>query len=44
MLGGVYLAGRRNLVAGMVLHGLIDTVSLTALFLLGAKGLAAGAH
>jgi membrane protease YdiL (CAAX protease family) len=32
-LGGVFLAGRRNLVACMVLHGLIDTVSLTVLFL-----------
>lgn len=33
VLGAVFLAGRRNLVACMVLHGLIDTVSLTALFL-----------
>jgi membrane protease YdiL (CAAX protease family) len=35
VLGGVYLAGRRNLAACMILHGLIDSVSLTALFLLG---------
>ncbi len=42
VLGGVYLAARRNLVACMVLHGLIDTVSLTALFLVGAKALATG--
>jgi len=33
VLGGVFLAGRRNLVACMVLHGLVDTVSLTAVFL-----------
>lgn len=33
VLGGVFLAGGRNLAACMVLHGLIDTVSLTALFL-----------
>lgn len=33
VLGAVFLAGSRNLVACMVLHGLIDTVSLTALFL-----------
>ena len=33
VLGAVFLAGRRNLVACMVLHGVIDTVSLTALFL-----------
>ena len=32
-LGAVYLAGRRNLIANMVLHGLIDTVSLTVLFI-----------
>ncbi len=42
VLGGVYLAGRRNLVACMILHGLIDTISLTALFLMGAKALATG--
>ncbi|HEY0436417.1 MAG TPA: CPBP family intramembrane glutamic endopeptidase [Phenylobacterium sp.] len=33
VLGGVYLAGRRNLVACMLLHGLIDSVSITAMFL-----------
>lgn len=33
VLGAIFLAGRRNLVACMVLHGVIDTVSLTALFL-----------
>ena len=33
VLGGVYLAGRRNLVACMLLHALIDTISLTILFL-----------
>jgi membrane protease YdiL (CAAX protease family) len=33
VMGGVYLAGRRNLVACILLHGLIDTVSLTVLFL-----------
>ena len=32
VMGGVYLAGRRNLVACMVLHALIDTISLTLLF------------
>lgn len=32
-LGAVYWAGKRNLVANMVLHGLIDTVSLTVLFI-----------
>ena len=35
VLGWVYLAGRRNLVACMLLHGLIDTVSITAMFLGG---------
>ena len=33
VLGGVCLAGRRNMAANMLLHALIDTVSLTALFL-----------
>jgi membrane protease YdiL (CAAX protease family) len=33
MLGGVYWAGNRNLIAVIILHGLIDTVSLTVLFL-----------
>ena len=33
VMGGMFLAGRRNLVACMVLHGLIDTVSITVLFL-----------
>jgi membrane protease YdiL (CAAX protease family) len=33
VLGAVFLAGRRNLAACMALHALIDTVSLTALFL-----------
>ncbi len=42
VLGGVYLAGRRNLVACMILHGLIDGISLTLLFLVGAKALQAG--
>jgi membrane protease YdiL (CAAX protease family) len=32
VLGVVFLAGRRNLVGCMVLHGLIDTISLTAMF------------
>jgi uncharacterized protein len=32
VLGGVYWAGKRNLVAVIILHGLIDTVSLTVLF------------
>ena len=41
VLGGVYLAGRRNLVACMLLHGLIDSVSLTALFLVGTEALKA---
>jgi membrane protease YdiL (CAAX protease family) len=42
VLGGVYLANRRNLVACMILHGLIDGVSLTALFVFGTKALQAG--
>jgi hypothetical protein len=33
VLGAVYWAGGRNLVANMILHGLIDTVSLTVLFI-----------
>jgi membrane protease YdiL (CAAX protease family) len=33
VLGVVFLLGRRNLVAGIVLHGLLDTISLTLLFL-----------
>lgn len=33
ILGLVYLGGRRNLIACILLHGLIDTVSLTAVFL-----------
>jgi membrane protease YdiL (CAAX protease family) len=41
VLGGVYLANRRNLVACMILHGLIDGVSLTALFVFGTKALQA---
>jgi membrane protease YdiL (CAAX protease family) len=41
VLGGVYLAGRRNLAACMLLHALIDTVSLTALFLVGTQALKA---
>jgi len=32
VLGGVYWAGKRNLIAVMILHGLIDTISLTVLF------------
>jgi len=43
VLGGVYLAGRRNLVACMILHGLVDGVSLTALFVFGTKALQAAA-
>jgi membrane protease YdiL (CAAX protease family) len=42
VLGFVYLAARRSLIACMILHGLIDSVSLTALFLLGTKALQAG--
>jgi membrane protease YdiL (CAAX protease family) len=33
VLGAVFLAGRRNLVACILLHALVDTVSLTAMFL-----------
>ena len=33
VLGVLFLAARRNLVPGMVLHALVDTVGLTALFL-----------
>ena len=33
MLGVIFLAGRRNLVACIVLHGMVDTISLTVLFL-----------
>jgi membrane protease YdiL (CAAX protease family) len=36
VLGVVFLAGRRNLVACIVLHGVMDTVSLTLLFLHGS--------
>ena len=39
MLGLVYLGARRNLVACMLLHGLIDSVSLTTLFLVGTAAL-----
>jgi membrane protease YdiL (CAAX protease family) len=39
VLGLVYLGARRNLVACMLLHGLIDSVSLTALFLVGTAAL-----
>ncbi|MFN3513716.1 MAG: CPBP family intramembrane glutamic endopeptidase [Phenylobacterium sp.] len=38
VLGIVYVAGRRNLAPCILLHGLIDTVSLTALFLGVAPG------
>jgi len=41
VLGWVYLAGRRNLIACMILHGLIDGISLTALFVFGTKALQA---
>ena len=33
VLGGVYLAARKNLWAPIILHGLVDTVTLTAVFL-----------
>ena len=33
VLGLVYLAGRRNLWAPIILHGLVDTITLTAVFL-----------
>jgi membrane protease YdiL (CAAX protease family) len=33
LFGGLFLLAPRNLVPGMVLHGLVDTVSLTALYL-----------
>jgi membrane protease YdiL (CAAX protease family) len=39
VLGLVYLGARRNLVACMLLHGLIDSVSLTTLFLVGTAAL-----
>lgn len=42
VLGAVRLAARGGLVPGMLLHGLIDTVSLTAVYL-GALSLAQGA-
>lgn len=42
VLGGVRLAGRGNLVACMLLHALIDTVSLTAVFL-GVLSMSPGA-
>jgi membrane protease YdiL (CAAX protease family) len=32
VLGGVFLISRRNLVACILLHGLMDTLSLTAVF------------
>jgi hypothetical protein len=32
VFGGVYLAGRRNMTACIVLHGMIDSFALTALF------------
>ena len=37
MLGFVYLLGNRNLWACIILHGMIDTISLTAIYL-GAAG------
>ncbi|MES2340165.1 MAG: CPBP family intramembrane glutamic endopeptidase [Pseudomonadota bacterium] len=40
VLGGVWLAGRRNLAACMILHALIDTISLTAVFLGAVPGAA----
>jgi membrane protease YdiL (CAAX protease family) len=33
VLGAVYLAGRKNLWAPIILHGVVDTVTLTAVFL-----------
>ena len=41
VLGGVRLAARRGLIPSMLLHGLIDTISLTAVYL-GALSLAQG--
>lgn len=38
-LGGVRLAARRNLAACIVLHGLIDTIGLTAVFFVLTHGL-----
>jgi membrane protease YdiL (CAAX protease family) len=38
MLGVVCLAGQRNLIACIVLHALIDTISLTVVFLGAAPG------
>jgi hypothetical protein len=32
VIGIVYIASRRNLLVCILLHGLVDTVSLTALF------------
>jgi len=42
VLGLVYVAGGRNLWACIVLHGLVDTVSLTALYFGAMPGGAAG--
>jgi membrane protease YdiL (CAAX protease family) len=40
VLGLVYIGARKNLWAGILLHGLVDTVSITAVYL-GAAGQAA---
>lgn len=43
VLGAVRLAGRGNLVACIVLHGLVDTISLTAVYLGALSALQAAA-
>jgi uncharacterized protein len=39
-LGGVYLAMRRNLITCIVIHGMIDTLALSALYYVTTHGLA----
>jgi hypothetical protein len=37
VLGGVYLVGGRNLWAAILLHGLIDTTSISVAYFVGVK-------
>jgi hypothetical protein len=39
VIGAVYLVGRRNLIPCVLLHGFVDTLSLTAIFYLTSHGL-----
>jgi hypothetical protein len=39
VIGGVYLVARRNLIPCILLHGFVDTASLTAIFYVTSHGL-----